>query len=823
MIDKNKYPHFIPDKPTGKDVFEGQSQTHLSDRIYEHIKSIDAVPDSSDGIHIPRIIGIEGTWGSGKSNVVKKVDSKLSKENYYMFTYDAWGHQEDLQRRSILETLTNTLINDKILNGEVSIPMRNGVNHKAKWKKQLSLLLSNKTITTRKSIPKLSWAGVWATIILIVFTFFSTISGQLIIESGDFGKYWWMNTIPIGITILVVLVYLVKDKGPENIVQLLDSSSKETVDEEYTSSEEPSVMEFKNWIGAISKHLGTTKQKKNKVIIVFDNMDRLPSKKVMQLWSAIYTFFAGSEFENIWTIIPYDYIHLCEAITGNAFKMTDDQDGEDKHKNDTDCIKRFINKTFPIVYNVPQPVITDYRKLFNVFFEKAFGKTEHDQEHICQVFMRLMINPNPRTVISFVNELVSFRLQWPGEKYRLQNLALYILEKDKLLYNGISLDENLLSDSIFNAVSPFYPEKDEVRTQLCQFAYGLEDDVLAGELPLRRSLQQAIKNGISIEEHIENPNFIRILEDVLSKEVDELSLDNAVKSLASLDNCKLSNEVLEQINKKWDMLANIKKEISCYELKFDDTFAILINHASEKRISKMTKKFCTTMQLCKIENGADYFNTLHAMKECLEKAKKTSDIKTLLNIISTTPQHFAEYVVVARKDYDYYKLRVDNSELNDYLLSIIEEGKEESITIMNHIYNDKSYDFSSLRNRLAQDVKADLITKNVRIAAYINRLLDDSKQIINNRFSASAVVRIIQILREVSSEEIMKSGNEDIYAMYLADGNDVENFETKMIPRLANCFEKYFEYSDLLKQLGTSDSAFRLLNTYIIKNKKGRI
>ena len=51
-------------------------------------------------------------------------------------------------------------------------------------------------------------------------------------------------------------------------------------------------MEFKNWMHAISSHLGRAKGNKiKKVIIVFDNMDRLPSEKVMQaLVCHIYIF-----------------------------------------------------------------------------------------------------------------------------------------------------------------------------------------------------------------------------------------------------------------------------------------------------------------------------------------------------------------------------------------------------------------------------------------------------------------------------------------------------------------------------------------------------
>ena len=125
MANNEQYPRFIPDKPTGDDVFEGQSQTNLANNICEYIRSNDSA-SSRGREQMPRIIGLEGKWGSGKSNVVEKIKKDLEGEGYYTFTYDAWGHQEDLQRRSILETLTNALIEDKVLEGKVKIKMRNG-------------------------------------------------------------------------------------------------------------------------------------------------------------------------------------------------------------------------------------------------------------------------------------------------------------------------------------------------------------------------------------------------------------------------------------------------------------------------------------------------------------------------------------------------------------------------------------------------------------------------------------------------------------------------------------------------------------------------
>lgn len=50
-------------------------------------------------------IGLEGSWGSGKSTIVHELSSELP-DNVKLFVFDAWAHEGDPLRRSFLETLT---------------------------------------------------------------------------------------------------------------------------------------------------------------------------------------------------------------------------------------------------------------------------------------------------------------------------------------------------------------------------------------------------------------------------------------------------------------------------------------------------------------------------------------------------------------------------------------------------------------------------------------------------------------------------------------------------------------------------------------------
>lgn len=89
--DKIVYPQYLSNRPEGVDLFDGKSQERLANAIAKHISAVDSIKEPV----VSRLIGLEGKWGSGKSNVIGLLHKKL-KEKYYFFCFDAWGNQEDL-------------------------------------------------------------------------------------------------------------------------------------------------------------------------------------------------------------------------------------------------------------------------------------------------------------------------------------------------------------------------------------------------------------------------------------------------------------------------------------------------------------------------------------------------------------------------------------------------------------------------------------------------------------------------------------------------------------------------------------------------------
>lgn len=340
-------PQFIPTNPTGKDLYDGLSQERVANAIAAHISSVDA-----DGNNfLPRILGIEGEWGSGKSNVIKYLDEVILSKNksykYHFFNYDAWGHQEDLQRRSILELLTRELIDKEILSGQTTMLAfdekvdKEPEIKKCTWTEKLNSLVAKKSYTRTLTRPSVFNSTKFFGLALLFTGMMPTLINALKLPD-EIGYEYRLGVmfLPLALFFLIMFVLVLIGKASFKEMWSMYNTSAQNNSTAYSISElEPSVKEFRQWMQDISNDM----PRKQKLVIVFDNMDRLPQDKVKTLWSSIHTFFAEKGYDNIWCIIPYDRKHIAHIY-------------DDKE----DITTHFINKSFPVVYRVPAPVISDY-------------------------------------------------------------------------------------------------------------------------------------------------------------------------------------------------------------------------------------------------------------------------------------------------------------------------------------------------------------------------------------------------------------------------------------------------------------------------------
>ena len=168
---------FISNKPTGKDCFESRSHDKIANSIAEHIKN----EHSS-----MKVIGLEGEWGSGKSNVVEIIKNKLS-NTHYIYIYDSWGHQEDSQRRAFLEEITDELVENNLLTKKTKYKNIDGKILNISWQEKIKYLLARKKEINKKTVPKISIGFIIIGIVVFLTPLFTILSTILL----DDDNIWW--------------------------------------------------------------------------------------------------------------------------------------------------------------------------------------------------------------------------------------------------------------------------------------------------------------------------------------------------------------------------------------------------------------------------------------------------------------------------------------------------------------------------------------------------------------------------------------------------------------------------------------------------------
>lgn len=660
--------HYISNTPEGKDFFEGKSQHLVAHAIYDTINSC---------TKLPHIMGLEGDWGSGKSNVIKQLSAIDNfDKKYYLFAYDAWGHQEDLQRRSILEVLTTELIKKDFLLGKGKVRLRNGEVKEDSWSSLLSYLLSNKTVTTTKPTVKATGFTILMLLIVCLAHVTSTISSDKFADCEENTYLYWVILLaPYLLGILLIVGNAYRSCSLNFLRQWVTKEDTERVTEEYVSSEEPSIQEFRNWMQAISDYIDNNH--KQKLILVFDNMDRLAPEKVRQLWSSIYAFFAGEVFENIWVIIPYDEKHLVKAFSERDVKEGDN----------------FIKKTFSMVYRVSPPVISDYELLFKAYFEEAFGEHE-DENRINQIFRVLNPNPNPRDVIYFLNQMVSLVRMW-DEKIPLADIALYVCRKVTNHKNGRKLDEYLLSNDIFENVEGLFVHQERTKVNLAKLAYGLTNDELARQLPMRNYLRAFFEEGggLDINEYANHPHFVTVLTDVINDA--PLTLTNKyIGGLGKLDIRNLSEEGKSEITHKWDYLANQWKKVGIGKLEFGEELHFLLSNCSEKNKQGLIKVIVADLQNYPDFKGEDYFHAMDKLSKFLDVQGVVFDFSKI-DWLKVPGNVFLDYLNVAKQDYLRYHLYTTSEDLV-ICLSDANLKSYKRPELVEYLVNDRRYSFKSL-------------------------------------------------------------------------------------------------------------------------------
>lgn len=799
-----EYPRFIPNSPSGEDKFEGGSQSRLSKAIARYFRSNDSLNEEA----LPRIIGIEGQWGSGKSNVVKMLKKELSGE-YHFFEYDAWGYQEDLQRRSILELLTQDLVKNNILFGKTTVEDLEGNKKVVTWTERLKYFLARKSERESKSYPRITiglGVTIFASFLFLVFLGIAYKYNLCLTEMWEIIGAIFLQFVSI---ILWVIDFRKKRKYRlDYLLAISQNKIDENISYEILIEEEPTAYKFKEWLQIISDFLG--EKKGPKLVIVFDNMDRLSAEKVKEFWSLIHTFFADGGFKNIWAVIPFDKDHLSCAF-GN--------ENEDYTKELT---KHFIEKTFPIVYRVAPPVITDYKIVFDKLFVEAFGTSvDFDSREIINRMFRIeKPSTNVRDIISFINEMVALKQEW-GESISIENIALFCLEKEQILNDPV---KSILSGNYLRKFKLIVNNTSQRQGEIAALVYGVAIEH-AQQIPLTKYLENCINEepGYDINQYAEsNVHFDIVLENV----VENIDPTNVDKSIFCLN--KLTRMVPSRL---WKHLSSIKLLYPIEKQEFSMEYKALLLHLDSDMQNIIISRLYQEILHFTNFKGAYYFNALYEMDQFIKENGLSCDFMSIIQEKEVTPSTFIEFIRAANKEQivfsdhedtimcDGYRIKTNSESLDNYLAEL----KFNYIDVLRAIKKNSSYEFPKLLNVVTNLVKEQRVNKDnagVIFASY--RILAPMEEMPLGATLKPTLINQIHSELESDGKDIQHSGYYDFVAMKIANNQPVTLISGGEIKYVADVIDCYINYGDLLKQsLSSNDQILKDLLKYMIENHLG--
>lgn len=778
------YPKLIKNMPCEEDLFAGKAHTTIAQNICNTIKNnLDC-----------RMIGLDGSWGAGKSNLLKILEKQLNQqehEKYYFFLYDAWGHQEDIQRRAILENLTDFLVKEKkILDSK-------------KWKEKCKNLESKTKETEVKTIPKLSIGVIIGVLSVIITPVLKTLSDLLQESYQIISKY--IYCIPLGLLILVLCFKILKhiwhciicfckkreDKQKfksifDDIFAFYTKDRKDIVTHEIISERNPSSKDFKDWIKEISDDL-----KNNNLIIIFDNMDRLPSNKVQELWSSIHSFFAEERYEQIWVIVPFDRLHI-----RNAFKKEDIQIPKTGKENSSAdkyiCYgDDFINKTFDVVYRVSPPIMSDWKDYFRMQWEEAFGNTieQNNYENVMQIYDMLTIEQSPRKIIAFINEIVTIK-QIVKDTIPYEYIALYTFGKQKLTENGIT---EIFSPTFLGAIEFLYKHDADLATYLAAIHYQLPPEQVKSVI-FKEKLKQSLNNKdtATIKEISNSSLFIDVLESAVPAVT---NIGNAVEAVNEIFDNEADTHYVRHI---WKVLYNKSRDQT--EIKLENYQYILLTHIESP--TQYLTSIVNALASDKNFNPKQYYSDITKLSE-LKNINVFDHIKSK----ELQVEQFINFINLAQEKIGKYKITCDNDELDEYLAKLeIEKLKE--VTFIpyiaeNHVFKKyKSKLTNGIKNNYNNEEYIEILYTRLKELEYPvqNDLLSDSNiySLFSNWDNKNDFYYDLICMRIAQYDNFNSS-----YSSYF---NSVLNSnDPNIIKKIAEKIEYYTTYGDILLHLPEMD------------------
>jgi hypothetical protein len=491
----------IPDTPATQDNFSILDTTSPHKKVAIAIANL--IRSDEEG---GKSIGLEGGWGSGKTTIVSILCDELKQNlNHKVVLFDAWAHEGDPLRRTFLENLIERLTEE----GDDWV-------QKAHWDEQKEILAQRKEIKETKSDPHIGRLGYIIIPLLALIPIGSALMGAALkdLSKLDFHQPYSTEikifilsialiTSPLAVVVIAAILLLVWSglkwlwrrlikmyykvrKEEEKLRRLETRNSKpsssvwgllvnRTITGETTRTNKtanPTSLEFESYFADLMKEalVKNDANKKRKIVLVLDNLDRIHPTEALKILSTLQTFLnprakdSDAWHKRVWVLIPYDFeglsqlwgkeksekkeyekthartdINEANATTQPAIVATKPNDSQQLPTENVVALS-FLDKSFQLRFEVPPPVLSRWRRYLENLMKEAFedhrerfenDPVESEELHNVYTLYAWYLRktnrlPTPRQLKLYVNQIGVIHRQWQDE-FPFSHMAYYVL------------------------------------------------------------------------------------------------------------------------------------------------------------------------------------------------------------------------------------------------------------------------------------------------------------------------------------------------------------------------------------------------------------
>ncbi|MBO9489835.1 hypothetical protein J7384_05625 [Endozoicomonas sp. G2_1] len=619
---------FLLEKPSNEDLFNGGSHSRIAQSVYQTLKDDNNI----------NVIGVEGELGSGKSTIIEFVKNQSINQEYDFIEFDVERFQHGATKKALIETLYHNI--KKVLPTPDS---------KDRVKKAKDMALGNYFEYTSQVKSSISmWVIVFALSLLVaskvfieasvglgntIKILFNLIFGDLTVSELTVEPF-----VIFSFAVVLFPAYIIycssKEKKlfgyfsrPPTVGELFKRNSRDKISETTEITKEVGSYELQEALQVFVDELPDD----SRFILVIDNLDRVTSEKLREVWSDIEVFTSIAQ-NKIQLILPYSNTHIASALS---------EKGEHSDANEG---KEFISKRVPVTFRVSPITSADWKNQCETMIAQSIQNIDRNELPIIiklidlwSEFMTKQITP--RYLKKLINSVVSIKItdnenvsvtsaffyqlviqfcEIPLEKVLSKNID-HTFDADNTETLAAKLDAKLKkSFPLIQQQLSFEQWSKELAAIHYQTSFEIAESELLGE-PLRRALH----NGDSAP-FIEKQNIYGY-EETLRSLLAEESTEDIVGVMAHMADEAKTQESVGRWFDKW--LPVIDGFIGQDDNNIKDINSWIDNHATLKNAnisvnsSRLKKEFSmldlTSNQYARQNEPLENLKSLHGLSKLL--------------------------------------------------------------------------------------------------------------------------------------------------------------------------------------------------------------